>query len=98
MANTFNSQNNGSTLESGGELNSLMAQEKAHVTMHVNKFIHPCEKIPNFIKATDLKEFSLEYDLKENKGIADALISLDKNLIELLFGGAKGKHSRVRRF
>jgi len=97
MAHTLNSVN-GSTLESGGEMKSQIATGEAHVKMHVNKFIHPCEKIPNFIKVQDLKGFSLEYEQKENKGIADSLITLDKNLIELLFGGSKGKHSRVRRF
>jgi hypothetical protein len=76
----------------------MMATDKANVVMHVNKFVHPCEKIPNVIKAAELKEFSEEYRLDENKDIADALINIDKTIIELLFGGSKGKHSRVRRF
>ena len=66
--------------------------------MHVNKFIHPCEKIPNFIKAADLKSLGADYDVKELEGVRDDLIFLDKRIIELLFGGSKGKHSRIKRF
>jgi hypothetical protein len=66
--------------------------------MHVNKFVHPCEKIPAFIKAVDLKEFSVDYDNPELEGVRLDLIEFDKKIVELLFGGSKGKHSRIRRF
>ena len=66
--------------------------------MHVNKYVHPCEKIPNFIKAMDLKEMQEDYQDKDNERFHHSLVQLDKAFIELLFGGSKGKHSRVRRF
>ena len=66
--------------------------------MHVNKYVHPCERIPNFIKASDLKLLQEDYEKDENERFHEQLIELDKAFIELLFGGSRGKHSRVKRF
>jgi hypothetical protein len=69
-----------------------------NIVMHVNKYVHPSEKIPNLIKPVDLKTFSEDYSRDDSGKIRQMLIEFDKNIIELLFGGSKGKHSRVRRF
>ena len=42
--------------------------------MHVNKYVHPCEKIPNFIKAMDLKEMQEDYGDKDNERFHHSLV------------------------
>ena len=39
------------------------------VLMHVNKYVHPCERIPDFIEAEDLKMFAQDYTKKKNERI-----------------------------
>jgi hypothetical protein len=44
------------------------------IKMHVNKFVHPCEKIPASIKAVDLKQMSADYENPELNDIREDLI------------------------
>jgi len=50
------------------------AKDMETITMHVNKFVHPCEKIPAFIKASDLKGLSADYETKDLEDVRENLI------------------------
>ena len=32
--------------------------------MQVNKYVHPCERMPHFVKNEDMKELALDYESK----------------------------------
>ena len=40
-----------------------------NVLMQVNKYVHPCERLPSFIQNADQEKFKLDYEKKENERI-----------------------------
>ena len=65
--------------------------------MQVNKYVHPCERFPQFIKKNDQQEFEKDYSLRNNERIRPFIEKFDKKLLELFFGNAGGK-SRIHRY
>ena len=56
------------------------------VLMQVNKYVHPCERLPAFIREEDLALFAVDYDKKENNRIKDYLKAFDLALTQSLCG------------
>ena len=54
--------------------------------MQVNKYVHPCERLPAFIREEDLALFAADYDKKENNRIRDYLVAFDLALTQSLCG------------
>ena len=65
-------------LSSNGNLTSRMVAQPQKVLMQINKYVHPCERLPHFVKAEDLAEFALEYEKKENERIKEHLQTFDE--------------------
>ena len=51
-----------------------------NVLMQINKYVHPCERLPQFLKQTDLNEFAKDYTARENERIKDHLQAFDEML------------------
>ena len=66
--------------------------------MQINKYVHPCERLPHFVKTEDLDEFALDYNKKENERIKDHLVTFDQLVTQQLCGSQDGKQSRIKRF
>ena len=60
------------------------------VLMQVNKYVHPCERFPTFIKPKDRRDFEQDYKVRENERIKDYLEVLDRKIYELFFGNLDG--------
>ena len=43
------------------------------VLMQINKYVHPCERLPHFVRQEDLNLFAEDYSKKENERIKDHL-------------------------
>jgi hypothetical protein len=56
----------------------------------VNKYVHPCERFPTFIKPKDRRDFEQDYKVRENERIKDYLEVLDRKIYELFFGNLDG--------
>ena len=69
---------NSKVLSSNGNLTSRMVAQPQKVLMQINKYVHPCERLPHFVKAEDLAEFALEYEKKENERIKEHLQTFDE--------------------
>lgn len=41
--------------------------------MQVNKYVHPCERIPSAIKQEDMEKFEADYEIDTNERIKDYL-------------------------
>ena len=48
------------------------------VLMQINKFVHPCERLPSFVSKEDLDFFAEDYKKKENEPIKDHLKAFDE--------------------
>lgn len=68
------------------------------VLMQVNKYVHPCERFPTFIKLKDRKDLESDYKIRENERIKDNLELLDRKIYELFFGNLDGSQSRLKRY
>lgn len=68
------------------------------VLMQINKYVHPCERLPPFIKQEDLKVMAQDYDLKENERIREHLISFDELFTQTLCGTQDGRITRIKRY
>lgn len=56
------------------------------VLMQVNKYVHPCERFPQFLKAPDRREFEKDYKIPNNERIKEHIESFDHKVYELFFG------------
>lgn len=83
---------------SNEQLTSRVVAQPQKVLMQINKYVHPCERLPHFVKAEDLAEFALEYDKKENERIKDHLQTFDELVTQTLCGSQDGLQSRIKRF
>ena len=63
--------------------------------MQVNKYVHPCERLPAFIRHEDLDLFAADYDKKENNRIRDYLVAFDLALTQSLCGAQDGSLTRL---
>ena len=68
------------------------------VLMQVNKYVHPCERLPAYIRQEDLALFAADYDKKENNRIRDYLVAFDLALTQSLCGAQDGSFSRLKRY
>ena len=66
--------------------------------MQINKYVHPCERVPHFIKQDELAEFSMDYTKKEHERISDYIQTFDQLITFQLCGSQDGKYSRIKRF
>ena len=66
--------------------------------MQVNKYVHPCERFPTFLRSLDKKEFEKDYTLRENERVKEHLENFDLKIYELFFGNPDGSNSRIKRF
>ena len=65
--------------------------------MQVNKYVHPCERIPAYIQQADQDKFKEDYNKKENERIKEHLETFDQMVCQRLLG-CKGGLSRIKRF
>lgn len=72
-------------------MNSKIVAVPQKVLMQVNKYVHPCERMPHFVKTEDLDELALDYEKKENVRIKDHLSTFDTLLTQTLCGSQDGK-------
>lgn len=68
------------------------------VLMQVNKYVHPCERFPPFLKDTDRVQFEKDCSLHSNERISSYLQTFDAKLSEMFFGRADGTHTRIGRY
>ena len=68
------------------------------VLMQVNRYVHPCERLPAAIKPDDLETFEADYGLDTNERIADYLRQFDGMLVTKFIGASDGAKSRIKRF
>ena len=68
------------------------------VLMQINKYVHPCERIPHFVRPEDMALFAEDYKKKENERIQEHLIAFDKLLTENLCGAQENNKTRIRRY
>ena len=66
--------------------------------MQINKYVHPCEHIPSFVKQADLDVFALDYEKKENERIAEHLKAFDELFTQTLCGSQDGSETRIKRY
>ena len=78
MSEQPNFMDHSKALSSGGNLTSRMVAQPGKVLMQINKYVHPCERLPHFVKAEDLAKFAEEYDNKENDRIREHLKTFDE--------------------
>lgn len=75
--------------------NTQKVKVPSKVLMQVNKFVHPCERVPAQLKATDQAEFAKDYQLKENARVRHYLVQFDTRVHELFFGSVDGTQNRL---
>ena len=68
------------------------------VLMQINKYVHPCERLPHFVKPEDLEDFAQDYDKKENERIKDHIMAFDELVTQTLCGSHDGNISRIKRY
>ena len=68
------------------------------VLMQINKYVHPCERLPHYVRAEDLDCFQADYAKKENERIKDHLIAFDELVTQTLCGTQDGSSSRIKRY
>lgn len=68
------------------------------VLMQVNKYVHPCERLPSFIHQEDLDEFAKDYSLKDNERIRGHIETFDSLVTQTLCGSLDGSNSRLKRY
>ena len=68
------------------------------VLMQINKYVHPCERLPHFVKQEDLATFALDYDKRENERIKAHLVAFDEMVTQTLCGSQDGSKSRIKRY
>ena len=56
------------------------------VLMQINKYVHPCERLPHFVQKEDLACFAQDYDKRENERIKEHLITFDEMVTQTLCG------------
>ena len=78
------------------EPNQVANPEK--VLMQVNKYVHPCERLPGMIKPHDIEKFEADYELDSNERIKEYLRQFDEMLISKFVGAKDGGKSRIKRF
>lgn len=83
---------------SNSQLTSRVIAQPQKVLMQINKYVHPCERLPHFVKTEDLDEFALDYGKKENERIREHLVTFDQLVTHQLCGSQDGKQSRIKRF
>ena len=66
--------------------------------MQVNKYVHPCERIPGAIKSEDVAQFEADYEIDTNERIKDYLKQFDEALISKFIGASNGEKTRIKRF
>ena len=66
--------------------------------MQINKYVHPCERLPHFVQAKDLQAFALDYEKKENERIREHMQAFDDLVTQTLCGSQDGTVSRIKRF
>ena len=66
--------------------------------MQINKYVHPCERLPHFVKPEDLEDFAQDYDKKENERIKDHIMAFDELVTQTLCGSHDGNISRIKRY
>lgn len=64
----------------GSTLRGKSMTKAEKVVMQVNRYVHPCEKIPDFLKAEDLETFAIDYSTRENERIKGFLTAFDEML------------------
>jgi len=57
-----------------------------NVLMQINKYVHPCERLPPFVKQEDLDVFAIDYTKKENERIKEHLSTFDELVAQTLCG------------
>lgn len=67
-----------SQTRSNSQLTSRVIAQPQKVLMQINKYVHPCERLPHFVKTEDLDEFALDYGKKENERIREHLVTFDQ--------------------
>jgi len=60
--------------------------------------VHPCERLPHFVKPDDLEKFAEDYTKKENERIKDHIMSFDELITQTLCGSQDGNASRIKRY
>ena len=68
------------------------------VLMQINKYVHPCERLPQFVKKEDLEAFAEDYSKKENERIKSHLQAFDELVTHTLCGTQDGSLSRIKRY
>jgi len=58
--------------------------------MQINKYVHPCERLPHFVRQDDLNLFAEDYDKKENERIKEHLVAFDDLVTKTLCGTQDG--------
>lgn len=66
--------------------------------MQVNKYVHPCERLPAAIKPEDVEAFEADYALDTNERIADYLRQFDDLVVTKFVGASDGAKTRIKRF
>lgn len=66
--------------------------------MQVNKYVHPCERIPSTIKPDDIELFEADYELDSNERVKEYLRQFDEILVNKFIGATNGDKSRIKRF
>lgn len=60
--------------------------------------MHPCERLPQYVREEDLEVFQADYSKKENERIKDHLMAFDELLTKTLCGSQDGEVSRIKRY
>ena len=66
--------------------------------MQINKYVHPCERLPHFVKQEDMDCFAKDYAKKENERIKEHLMAFDELITRTLCGTQDGSVSRLKRY
>jgi len=85
------------TAATGGGSGPQVANPKT-VLMQINKYVHPCERLPHYVRPEDIEVFKADYTKKENERIKDHLVAFDELLTKTLCGSQDGEISRIKRY
>ena len=82
----FESEPGYATIPAGPGSSRAKNEEKPlhKVLMHVNKFVHPVEKIPKVVEPEDIARWQDEYDKPEHARIAPQMKRIDNMFISLV--------------
>ena len=75
MLKNYDEQKGGSALskKNYNKSNLVSGQSLDNVLMQVNKYVHPCERIPSQIKPDDIEKFEADYEIDTNERIKEYL-------------------------